>query len=308
MNYYVGIDMGGTNGRLQVCTGAGQILGEFRGEGCSINTDGLSKSRKKFRELVFHSLQALGLCPEECSGICVAASGIDSLQEEKACRSWFEEMGFLSERLLVLNDCEIFLYLSQGPALVLLSGTGSICCGRDRNGKKYRTGGWNHILSDEGSGFDFGLRYLRVAADVLDGRRTATVLTARIIEENGLDTLEKINQFVNSHLFEKSEIAKFSRIGYEAACQGDEAAIAIHRECANCLVHLAQDTWNKMNDSEYESVDLWLWGSVLLKNDLLQKQVRELLKQQMPWVKVRIPKISALETAVLVAKTLNREK
>lgn len=301
MDYYVGIDMGGTNGRLQIRTAANQILGEFRGKGCSINTDGIAKSRMRFQELVMQAMQSLGLEPEACSGICVAASGIDSLQEEQACRSWLEEIGFAGEKLLVLNDCEVFLYLSRDPALVLLSGTGSICCGRDRNGTKYRTGGWNHILSDEGSGFYFGLRYLQATAEVLDGRKKDTYLTSRIIQKSGLDTLEKINQFVNAHLFEKSEIAKFSNIGYEAACQGDETAIAIHKECAEKLVQLAGDTWNKMGDSKPDQADIWLWGSVLLENNLLQKQVRTMLEQQLPWLKVRIPEKNALETASWVA-------
>lgn len=307
MKYYVGIDMGGTNGRLQIRTETDQILGEFHGAGCSINTDGFAKSRMRFRQLIMEALQALGLQPEACGGICAAASGIDSPREEQACRSWLEELGFAGEKVLVLNDCEVFLYLSRDPALVLLSGTGSICCGRDRNGAKYRTGGWNHILSDEGSGFYFGLRYLQAAAEVLDRRRKETCLTRRMIQESGLDTLEKINQFVNSHLFEKSEIAKFSKIGYEAACQGDETAIAIHREGAEHLVRLVGDTWNKMGDGKPERADLWLWGSVLLNDKLLQKQVQTMLEQQFPWLRVRIPEKNALETAVWAAMTSDAE-
>lgn len=304
MEYYAGIDMGGTNGRLQICGADGRVLGEFYGEGCSINTDGFTKSRECFRNLVLPGLESLGLLPEACRGICVAASGIDSPDEEMSCRGWFEEMGFLSERLLVLNDCEVFLYLSKVPSLILLSGTGSICCGKDRTGKKYRTGGWNHILSDEGSGFYFGLRCLEAVAEVLDGRRQGTPLTTRIMEESGLDTLEKIDQFINHNLFNKAEIAKFSKIGYEAACQGDETALAIHRKGAAVLVQLVWDTWNKMNHRENETVILWLWGSVLVKNHLLQEEVRRELREKMLWLDIRIPEKSALETAVLAAMTL----
>lgn len=308
MDYYAGIDMGGTKGRLRVCMADGQVLGEFYGEGCSINTDGPIKSRECFQKLVLPGLGSLGLLPEECRGICVAASGVDSSNEEMSCRSWFEEMGFPSERLLVLNDCEVFLYLSEEPSLILLSGTGSICCGKDRNGKKYRTGGWNHILSDEGSGFYFGLRYLEAVADVLDGRKKGTVLTTRIMEESGLDTLEKIDQFINRNLFNKAEIARFSKVGYQAACQGDETALGVHREGAVRLVGLVLDTWNKMDHEGNEKVELWLWGSVLVKNSLLQEEVKMRLKEQMPWLNIKIPEKSALETAVLAAMTLEGRK
>ena len=52
MNYYAGMDIGGTNGRLKLKDGDGNILGEFTGPGCSINTDGYDKSRSRCRELV----------------------------------------------------------------------------------------------------------------------------------------------------------------------------------------------------------------------------------------------------------------
>ena len=52
MNYYAGMDIGGTNGRLKLKDGGGNILGEFTGPGCSMNTDGYDKSRTRCRELV----------------------------------------------------------------------------------------------------------------------------------------------------------------------------------------------------------------------------------------------------------------
>ena len=153
MNYYAGMDIGGTNGRLKLKDGDGNILGEFTGPGCSINTDGYDKSRSRCRELVLPALKELELNPSDCMGICVAASGIDSPGYEKMCRDIFEEMGFESDCIRAVNDCEVFLYLKEGPSMVVVSGTGSICYGIDAKGTIYRTGGWNHILSDEGSAF-----------------------------------------------------------------------------------------------------------------------------------------------------------
>lgn len=91
MNYYAGMDIGGTNGRLKLKDGDGNILGEFTGPGCSINTDGYDKSRSRCRELVLPALKELELNPSDCMGICVAASGIDSPGYEKMCRDIFEE-------------------------------------------------------------------------------------------------------------------------------------------------------------------------------------------------------------------------
>ncbi|WP_077611135.1 N-acetylglucosamine kinase [Clostridium sp. Marseille-P2415] len=303
--YYAGLDIGGTNGRLKVCDMAGTVLGEFTAPGCSINTDGAEKSRLRYRELVLPALKKLELDPDSCLGICVAASGIDSPSDEHDCRSSFEEMGFPHERLLVLNDCEVFLHLTETPSLVVISGTGSVCFGRDTKGNIYRTGGWNHILSDEGSAFDLGLKVLRAAADELSGRIKCPILTPLIVKATGLDTLEKMDDFVNANLMEKSEIARLSLFAYQAADSGDHEAIRIHRECGEALWGLIRDTAAKMDlKSPPGEFNLWLWGSVLVKNDIIRNMVEERVREAMPGIGIGIPIMSALDTALKAARSL----
>lgn len=304
MKYYAGLDIGGTNGRLKLISDTGALLGEFNAPGCSVNTDGWEKSRQRCRDLVLPNLALVGLNTWDCMGICAAVSGVDSQSIAKFCRDIFEEMGFLSHRLEIVNDCEVFLHLSKGPAMVLISGTGSICFGRDGENQVCRTGGWNHIISDEGSGFDLGLRVLKAAADDLDGRKKAPVLTAMIIEESGLDSLEKLNDFINGHLFEKAVIARFARTGYEAAKLGDEESLKIHADCADMLYQLVEDTLRKMDAAMQLSADLWLWGSVLVKNDIISRYLSERIESNRLPLKVKIPEVSALDTAVLVAMNI----
>ena len=302
MKYYAGLDIGGTNGRLKISAEDGSVLGEFTAPGCSINTDGYEKSRLRYRGLVLPALESLGLKAEDCAGICVAASGIDSEAIAASCRKAFEEMGFVRECLHVMNDCEVVLHLSKGPALVIISGTGSICYGRDSEKKIYRTGGWNHIISDEGSGFDLGLKFLQAAANDLDGRIKAPVLTSMIIEETGLDNLDKMNDFVNRNLLEKAQIARLSKTGYEAAGRGDEEALRILEACADVLYALIRDTCNKMGSGRSLEADLWLWGSVLVKNDILRNMLTDKLQKEHPALTVKIPDMSALDIALMAAK------
>ena len=304
MRYYAGLDIGGTNGRLKICDADGIELGTFQGDGCSINTDGYEKSRLRCRGLVLPGLQALKLKPEDCAGICVAASGIDSPALEAAIRDIFEEIGFRPEVLQVMNDCEIFLHLSEGVSLVLIAGTGSICFGRGMDGRIARTGGWNHILSDEGSGFDMGLKVLKSAADAIDARIPTSMVTEIVIRESGLDSLEALNDFINEHLFEKSGIARFALIGYRAAALGDETALAIHQCCADALYGLVSDTLHKLDlmlDGSQLAADLWLWGSVAVKNQLLRQMLTERLNRDFPFLHIKVPRCSALDVAVTIA-------
>ena len=54
---------------------------------------------------------------------------------------------------------------SAGPTRVLiLSGTGSCCFGRNAAGRRVKVGGWGHLLGDHGSGYEIGLRALKAVA------------------------------------------------------------------------------------------------------------------------------------------------
>lgn len=247
--YYAGLDIGGTNGRLKICGSDGEVLGEFTAPGCSLNTDGAEKSRLRYRDLVLPALQELHLDPGFCLGICVAASGIDSPSDEHDCRSSFEEMGFPHERLLVLNDCEVFLHFK------------------------------------------------------------CPVLTPLIIKGTGLDTLEKIDDFINANLMEKSEIARLSLFAYQAAALGDHEAVRIHRECGDALWGLIRDTKAKMaGKSPEDKLNLWLWGSVLVKNDIIRSMVEEKVRVGLPGTEIGIPEMSALDTALKAAKAQETER
>ena len=158
MKFYAGLDVGGTSGRVKFSAEDKTLIGEYLGEGCAFNTEGYEIGREKYHKLMDVALSKYELKSSDCLGICVAASGIDSKEQEMQMRSIFEEMGFAKERILAVNDCELFLYLSKGPVLVTISGTGSICYGRNEAGEVFRTGGWNHVLSDEGSAYDIGLQ------------------------------------------------------------------------------------------------------------------------------------------------------
>lgn len=314
--YYAGMDIGGTNGRLKVQDKEGNILGTFTGPGCSINTDGYEKSRSRLRDLVLPALETLNLNPQDCLGICAAASGIDSPAYETMYRDIFSEMGFQADAVRAVNDCEVFLYLKEGPSIVVVSGTGSICYGMGEDGAVIRTGGWNHILSDEGSAFYLGMQTVRLAAEDLDGRITCPHLTPMFLEASGLDTLEKTDQFINEHLFDKPAMARFSVIAYEAARQGDAQAEKILRDCAEKIWRLVEDTARKAGWLEKESPShsgsgkknrhLWLWGSVLVKNEIIQSEVIQRVKQSMPDLTVAVPDTSALDLALKLAAGASR--
>lgn len=58
----------------------------------------------------------------------------------------------------------------NGPGILLLSGTGSMAWGQDRQGRTARVGGWGSLFGDEGSAYWIGRHALSRLTWILDGR------------------------------------------------------------------------------------------------------------------------------------------
>ena len=118
MKFYAGLDVGGTSGRVKFSTEDKTLIGEYLGEGCAFNTEGYEIGREKYRKLMDAALSKYELKSSDCLGICIAASGIDSKEQEMQMRSIFEEMGFAKERILnsfyiCLKDLCLSRFLEQ---------------------------------------------------------------------------------------------------------------------------------------------------------------------------------------------------
>ena len=301
IQYVAGLDVGGTSGRVKIAGADGSAIGEHYGIGCSINTAGRERSEAVYRELVLTALREFGLEPAGCRGVCVAASGVDSPEHEQLCREIFIKMGFAEAAVIIQNDCEIFLHLPENPSVVLIAGTGSISYSRAMDGTVVRTGGWNHILSDEGSAFGMGLEVIRHAGNHLDGRESCPVLYQGMYEKNRISRLYDLDRFVNDNLMDKWVIAGYASLAEASSDAGEAAGISIIEQTATHLFKLVQDTVRKSGLGEEEPFCVWLWGSTLLKCRPLRARVELLLHGCYNNVRIRVPEKSALEIAADVA-------
>lgn len=264
MNFYVGMDIGGTHARMQVAGHCGQILGTFTETGCTINVNGYEESRRRYRKLVLDSLVQLHLLAGNCLEICVAASGVDSPRQAEQCREIFCEMGFKDEIVTIINDCEVFLLKSKVPSLVLVCGTGSIAVGRTAEGEFVRCGGWGHILSDEGSAYYMGLSVLRAVGNHLDGRIPCPELWRLFSMQSELCSMLELNTYVAANIADKPAVARFAPLIDKAVECGDTVSEEIVDDCVQRLFALVRDTYYKICKIPATApVPILLWGSVL---------------------------------------------
>jgi N-acetylglucosamine kinase-like BadF-type ATPase len=159
-----------------------------------------------------------------------------------------------------------------------VSGTGSIATGI-RNNRLVRAGGWGHILADEGSGYDIGMKTLITIMKSYDGRLAPTIMTKKAIDFLELDGVEDIIGFVHDPNTDKKRIAEVSMVAVQAAKEKDALALAILDQAVEALLQLAHAVIRKLY-SEDESAELTYIGGIITNVDHIRDSfIREIGKK-----------------------------
>jgi len=138
---------------------------------------------------------------------------------------------------IVVNDVVAAWATATGgaPGVGAISGTGSNVFGVGRDGRAWRTGGWGHIVGDEGSGYWLGLESIKAALRDRDGSGPETALSDAAVEFFKAPSVEALGVMVYSKPLSKSEIAAFAIETAQWAERGDAVARALYEGGARWL-------------------------------------------------------------------------
>ena len=217
--FIAGIDGGGTHTRIEMrdmdnCLVRRGDFGPF-----NINSIGETAFRGLLRE-VFAWCGGM----ENCARLCVGAAGISNPKVGEILGEELAQAGFAGQWKLC-GDQEIALRgAMDGPGVVIISGTGSICFGKNAAGQTARSGGFGHLIDDGGSGYALGRDVLACAVRSVDGRIRAPELLQAVCDRLGSGP-EGIVPFVYSPKTDKAAIARYSYVALELAERGDEASL-----------------------------------------------------------------------------------
>lgn len=230
--FIAGIDGGGTHTRIELRNMDNCLIrrGEFGP--FNINAIGEDGFRRMLRE-VFRWCGDMA----ECAKLCIGGAGISNPATKRILEEELETSGFQGQWKLC-GDQEIALQgAMDGPGVVLISGTGSICFGKNADGETARSGGYGHLIDDGGSGYALGRDVLACAVRCADGRIQDTAIFEAVCRRLG-GGAERIVPFVYSPETDKSAIAQFSAIALEQAEQENAEAVRILRQGAEELAQL----------------------------------------------------------------------
>jgi N-acetylglucosamine kinase-like BadF-type ATPase len=250
--FVLGIDAGGTKTVGLLADESGAVVAEARAGGANLFTHGEAALEKALSEILSPLVE--GRTPE---AICVGCAGVDRPREEAAVEGVLRRLGQRG-RVRIVNDARIALVAgaSERHGIVVLSGTGSIAFGVDRQGRSARSGGYGSLLADEGSGYWLGHQVLRSAVRALDGRGPDTLLRDLLFSRLGISSMAQLISLVYERPMPKEEIASFASLVDAARARGDAVAQRILEQAAGELSLAARAVAKKLELAERFSVVL----------------------------------------------------
>lgn len=272
----LGIEGGGTQTRALLVDAAGAILADRRLGPANIRLLDDPALAQLFRDI------AAGAPRPDALGIGLA--GARTAADRARIRAAAERV-WPGVPCHATNDLETAIMAAapareeEAPRILVLSGTGSCCFGRARDGTTVRVGGWGHILGDQGSGYDIGLRALRSVVRQLDRTGRWPALGARLLRALLLNEPEGLLGWALRA--EKSAIAALAVEVFAAAQQRDRLARIILAQAADELATDAVACARQLTRPG-RSAHFFLSGGVLLKQMAFARRVGAQIRQRWP--------------------------
>lgn len=227
----VGVDGGGTGTRALIIDQKQRVLGEGHAGPSNPLRIGIAKAATNVREAIDRACAEAAVHRDDISFATIGLAGVRRKDIRECTREKLSEGLKEIRSIELLTDGEIALYgATDGkPGLVVIAGTGSICCGRNQQGKQACAGGWGPIVGDEGGATWIARKALQAVAHAADDRGPATSLTDAALEYFKVENAEDLSAAIYSPTMTNERLAGFAREVVRVARTRDRIAIEILR-------------------------------------------------------------------------------
>jgi N-acetylglucosamine kinase-like BadF-type ATPase len=270
-----GVDGGGTKTRAVIVDSAERVLGEgFAGPSNPLRV-GIAVASAAVRDAVDRACGAAGIQRDEIAALGIGLAGV----RRKDIRARMREglIGLLGiKQIELVSDGDIALAGATNgqPGIVVIAGTGSICCGVNVRGKRVCAGGWGPVVGDEGGGSWIARRALRAVAHESDERGPETSMTAAACDYFHVTAVEDLSTAIYAPTITNERIAGFGKHVIEAARSGDAVARGIMKEAGMELGRSAIAVIRKLR-MENERFQVAYVGGVFAAGELVLAPLRD---------------------------------
>jgi N-acetylglucosamine kinase-like BadF-type ATPase len=269
----VGVDGGGTRTRAAVLNGP-QILGEGAAGPSNPLRVGIDKGATAIREAVDKACAAALIQRDDLIAAGVGLAGIRRKDVRARMHDTLvQTLGIKNIELVSDGDIALYGATDGRPGVVVISGTGSIAVGMNRQGKRAYAGGWGPVAGDEGSGSWIARRALQSVARATDGRGPKTALTEAACEFFQVTTPDDLSTAIYAPTITNDRIAGFSKLVIQVA-QDDDVAREILKDAGKELGKAAVTVIHKLK-LDHERFQVAFIGGVFAAGELVTQPLIE---------------------------------
>ena len=276
----VGVDGGGTGTRAVIMDEQQGVVGEGHAGPSNPLRVGVADAASNVRQAVDRACAEAGVHRDDIANATVGLAGVRRKDIREVTLGKISQCLKEIKSIELLPDGEIALYgATDGqPGLVVIAGTGSICCGRNRQGKQVCAGGWGPIVGDEGGASWIARKALQAVAHACDERGPKTALTSAALAYFKVAIPEDLSTAIYSPNMTNDRLAGFGRELVRVARAGDKVAVEILREAGRELGIVAAAVIKKLR-MENEKFPVAHVGGVYGAGDLVLDSMREEIKK-----------------------------
>ena len=304
MRMVLGFDGGGTKTDCVLMDERGDVLARTQGGPSNPLRVGFGAAIASVREAARAAIAQASSGASNATKItalCAGLAGAGPPESAEKIRALFAAE-FPESAIRICTDLDLALAAAgEGPAIVLLAGTGSFAVGRNAADETARAGGYGSQIGDEGSAYDIGRRAVLTAMHENDRSGSDSLLGRRLLRELGCANWSEVKvraQTASDEVFPRL----FSVVASLADTQ-DAASQGILRAAAFDLASLVENLADRLR---LRGTRFYLakTGGMMGRCKFLEAQLDERLRNLFPEAETGGLRVSPAEAAGRLALEL----
>jgi len=299
MRFVLGFDGGGTKTDCVLMDASGAVVARSQAGPSNPLRVGFGAAigavRDAARQAIAQTSIGAAAAP---SAICVGLAGVGPAESAEKIRALLKAE-FPESMIHICTDLDLTLAATgDGPAIVILAGTGSFAIGRNAAGETSRAGGYGSQIGDEGSAYDIGRRAVLAAMHENDRTGADSMLGQRLLRELGCRDWSEVKmraQAASDEVFPRlfSVVASLAETG-DGTTQGILRAaaldLAMRAECVAERLRLRATTFS-----------IFRTGGMMGRSAFLEAQLDERLRSWFPNARISQLHMTPAEAAARMA-------
>ena len=280
MNYYMGVDGGGTKTAFGLWDETGRLRASITAAGSSYRENGVEAVAELMRNAFIAMVEECSLTFAEVKGAVLALPCVGESRTGDRLLKESLQTTLAPIPVQVVNDVVAgwagSLNLRSGINIV--AGTGSIAYGRNQRKESARCGGWDEFFSDEGSCYWLGRKTLQLFSWQCDGRAEPGPLREILRREFSLEEdFQIIERTVPEITGRRDTTASLQRLLLRAAREGDLTAIRAYEQAAGQLAAMILGVKKQLG---LETCPVSYSGGLFHAGELVLKPLERLLERE----------------------------